>query len=93
VDVLLETREAGLYLFSIQPSREFSPAEDHETRVLEWLVSGDLACQGVPVPRHSLTPAGAEGSSDGLAYANQGVDAAVLFRCICPPLLDAGPVI
>jgi dihydroneopterin aldolase len=92
VDVLLETREAGLYLFSILPAREFVPTEDPETRVLEWLISGDLACQGVPVPRHSLSPASAEGSSNRLAYANPGVDAAVLFRCICPPLLDAGTV-
>jgi len=88
VDVVLETREAGLYLFSVNPSREFVPAESQEVRVLEWLISGDLTCRGVPVPRHSLAAGGAEGPSDQLGYANPGSDAAVLFRCICPPMLD-----
>jgi dihydroneopterin aldolase len=88
IEVLLETREAGLYLFSIHPSRVFAQAENQDTRVLEWLISGDLTCQGVPVPRHSLTAATADGSSNRLAYVNPGSDAAVLFRCICPPMLD-----
>lgn len=90
VDVLLETREAGLYLFSAEPGSELLPVESGETRVLEWLVSGDLTCGGTPVPRHSLAPGSADESSERLTYANPGGETAVLFRCICPPLLDVG---
>jgi dihydroneopterin aldolase len=89
IDVVLETREAGLYLFSVQPSSELAPTENRETRVLEWLVSGELTCGGTPVPRHSLSPGNVDESSERLTYANPGSDAAVLFRCICPPMLDA----
>jgi dihydroneopterin aldolase len=90
IDVLLETREAGLYLFSIEPTREFVPAEHPESRALDWLISGDLSCRGAPMPRHLLAAGSAEGSSNRLVYANRGSDAAVLFRCICPPMLDVG---
>jgi dihydroneopterin aldolase len=89
VEVLLETREAGLYLFSINPGRELAPMGD-EARVLEWLVSGELTSRGAPLPRHRPT-ASADESSDRLGYANPGSDAAVLFRCICPPMLDPEP--
>jgi dihydroneopterin aldolase len=88
IDALLETLEAGLYLFSVHPSRKFVPAEGPEARTLEWLVSGDLECQGTPLPRHSLGAGNADSSSNQLVYTNPGNDVAVLFRCICPPMLD-----
>lgn len=88
VDVVLETREAGLYLFSIDPANTFTPKRGGDSRALEWLVSGDLTSAGNPVLRHVPAPEAGEATSDGTAYRNPGTEAAVLFRCICPPGLD-----
>lgn len=90
VDVVLETREAGLYLFSVEPSKTLAATRPSDGRALEWLVSGDLESGGRPVLRHVPSPGAGEGSSDATVYANNGDDAAVLFRCICPPGLDFG---
>lgn len=87
-DVVLETREAGLYLFSIDPSKPFGPARAGAGRILEWVVSGDLARDGVVLPRHVPSTLDAEDGSRRLGYTNAGAEPAVLFRCICPPGLD-----
>jgi dihydroneopterin aldolase len=94
-DVLLETREAGLYLVRIEPGRAFASAESESQSLataqslaaaqsLEWVVAGDLSMAGVPLPRHAPRP----GPEASVAYVNDGADPALLFRCICPPLLD-----
>jgi len=88
VEVILETREAGLYLFSIDPGRALAPTRDGATRVLEWLVSGDLSHERNAVPRHAPSTAGGDDASPGGAYENGGDEPAVLFRCICPPGLE-----
>jgi dihydroneopterin aldolase len=88
VEVLLETREAGLYLVSIERARELRSVRDTDKRVVEWLVAGELACGGVPMPLHRIENASNEEPSDGIVYVNSGTEPAVLFRCICPPGLD-----
>jgi len=82
-DVLLETREAGLYLVRIEPGRAFASPES-AAQSLDWVVSGDLSMAGAPLSRHAPRP----GPDASVAYVNDGSDPALLFRCICPPLLD-----
>lgn len=85
VEVVLETREAGLYLFSIDPRHEFAALDGADERVLEWLVAGELTCNGARLPPHRVANAAVENGSNRRAYANSGAEPAVLFRCICPP--------
>lgn len=83
IDVLLETREAGLYLVRVEPGRAFALPES-TAQSLDWVVTGDLSMAGTALPRHAPRP----GPEAGTAYENGGSDPALLFRCICPPLLD-----
>jgi len=81
---LLETREAGLYLFHVEPGRTATLEVPHGSRVLEWALTGELSREGVPMNRHIPISVG-----DGaLRYECAGTEAAVLYRCICPPLPD-----
>lgn len=83
-DVLLETREAGLYLFRVDPGKTFTAEPASGTRFLEWLIGGELVRDGAPIVRH-VPAAGGEGRT---IYQGVGDEPAVLFRCICPPGLD-----
>src|ERR1041385_7414072 len=85
VDVVLETREAGLYLFQIESSRSLPPAGQSGTRTLEWLVSGELEAGGRAVTHHVPAARSSGDTADPVAYVNPGAERAVLFRCICPP--------
>jgi FolB domain-containing protein len=85
LDTLLETREAGLYRLSVAPGRELPGATARGERELEWLVSGQLrqdriALAEAPRVRRNGQPA--------TSYVNDGDTEAILFRCVCPPLLS-----
>jgi dihydroneopterin aldolase len=84
IDVLLETREGGLYLVRVDPGKTLALEPAPGARSLDWLVSGELARDGAALTRH-MPQVGGEGVS---TYEATGDEAAVLFRCICPPGLD-----
>ncbi len=84
VDILLETREAGLYLLHVAARNEI-PAHHHRVmRELEWLVAGTLHHQGTPVALAKPT-AWARGQAHG--YRNDTDERATLFCCDCPPFI------
>ena len=84
-EVVLETREASLELLHVAPGQRIPPAGAGEHARLEWLVSGDLGREGLPLPRHvpEVSPGG-----HSSALVSASAEPAVLFRCICPPALD-----
>jgi len=90
VDVLLETREAGLYLLHVGVGQEI-PLHHHQVmRELEWLVRGTLR-QGdelVPPFRPVEWPHGKPHR-----YRNEGGEPATLFCCDCPPFIPADEVV
>ena len=85
VESLLETRDASLLRILIEPGEQMIAEYPAGTRVLEWLVDGDATRDGralVPHSPHAFV-------DEVAAYRSTGPEGAVLFRCICPPLLDA----
>jgi dihydroneopterin aldolase len=81
-EVLLETREAGLYLHRVESGQRL--LTDAGPRYLEWVLSGELVRDTERITSH--VPAVYAGEPS--AHENVGAAAAVLFRCICPPGLD-----
>lgn len=84
VEVLLETKEAGLYLLHVAAGRQI-PLHHHQVmRELEWLVNGSLQQDGerVPLARPVEWPHGLPH-----AYRNDGDEVATLFCCDCPPFI------
>ncbi len=90
VDVLYESREAGLYLLHVAPGRGIAPHLHRRMRELEWLVSGTLERDGVEL--------------EGLAprvwplervhrYDNRSTEAATLFCCDTPPFIREDEVL
>jgi dihydroneopterin aldolase len=79
-ETLLETRDAALHLLRIEPGREAKPTLRAGTRLLEWLVVGDLIRDGVRMERHAAIV----GEGEEPTYTSTGIESAVLFRCICP---------
>ena len=84
VESLLETRDASLVRLGIAPGKEMSSALPPGSRVLEWLVEGEASRDGRVLVPHSPLASDEESAT----YHNAGSEAAVLFRCICPPPLD-----
>ncbi|HEX3594591.1 MAG TPA: dihydroneopterin aldolase [Polyangiaceae bacterium] len=84
VESLLETRDASLTRVAIAPGREMVSALPEGSRVLEWLHEGEADRDGRALVPHSPLASGQEPAT----YRNTGSEAAVLFRCICPPPLD-----
>lgn len=84
VAVLLETREAGLYLFTLEPGAELARPGDGSTRCLEWLVEGRLGgSSGIlegPSPVLINRPSG--------VLHNAGGNQAKMFCCACPALTE-----
>ena len=90
VDVLLETREAGLYLLHVEQGQQI-PAHHHRVmRELEWLVRGTLRQDGELVPP-SRPIEWAHGQVH--AYVNEGDGVATLFCCDCPPFVPADEIV
>lgn len=84
VEVLLETREAGLYLLHVEAQHEI-PRHRHEVMAeLEWLVEGELVQDGT-----LLEPCVPRAWTKGLVhgYANVSARRATLFCCDTPPFL------
>lgn len=84
VEILLETREAGLYLLHVEAGRSI-PRHHHQVmRELEWLVEGELRQGGRPIElcRPISWPRGAVHS-----YENATDRRATLFCCDCPPFI------
>jgi dihydroneopterin aldolase len=77
---LLETRDALLQVLRIEPGRDAKPTLPAGTRLLEFLVAGDVSRDGVRMERHSPIV----GDGEEPTYASNGTETAVLFRCICP---------
>ncbi len=84
VEVLSENREAGLYLLHVDPGQGI-PAHRHSVmRELEWLVSGKMERNGVPMI--AIDPATwTRGRVHG--YRNVSEERATLFCCDTPPFI------
>ncbi|MEM6995056.1 MAG: dihydroneopterin aldolase [Myxococcota bacterium] len=89
VEILLETRDAGLYLLHVDGGKEI-PRHHHKVmRELEWLVRGELlgsndaVSTGTPV----VWPRGKAHS-----YRNATPERATLFCCDCPPFIPADEI-
>ncbi|HEX9619786.1 MAG TPA: dihydroneopterin aldolase [Polyangiaceae bacterium] len=82
VAVLLQTREAGLYLLTLEPGAELPRLGDTGTRCLEWLVEGRLdGPNGIPEgPGPVLINRRTE------SLHNAGTNQAKMFCCACPAL-------
>ena len=84
VEILYQTREAGLYLLHIERGREIPSHYHRVMRELEWHVAGEIERDGArltgfaPViwPREKVH-----------RYVNVGEDRATLFCCDCPPFV------
>lgn len=84
VEILLETREAGLYLLHVDAGKSI-PRHHHQVmRELEWLVEGELRQGGRPIEscQPISWPRGAVHS-----YENTTDARATLFCCDCPPFI------
>jgi dihydroneopterin aldolase len=90
VEILFETKEAGLYLLHVEPGREI-PAHYHDRmRELEWLVDGELERDGTllrefqPVvwPKRQVH-----------RYVNVGQGRATLFCCDSPPFVASDEIV
>jgi FolB domain-containing protein len=90
VEILHQTREAGLYLLHVEPGREI-PAHYHDVmRELEWLVDGAIERDGVrlsgfdPVvwSQHRVH-----------RYVNVGKKRATLFCCDTPPFVPQDEIV
>lgn len=84
VEILLETREAGLYLLHVDAGQEI-PRHHHKVmRELEWLVSGSLL-QGEDSVEPSQPVVWPRGKAH--SYHNPSQTRATLFCCDCPPFI------
>lgn len=89
VEILLETREAGLYLLHVDAGQEI-PRHHHKVmRELEWLVTGQLRrADDTPVDNQPVVwPRGTAHS-----YRNASQHRATLFCCDCPPFIPADEI-
>lgn len=84
VDVLLETRDAGLYLLHVEAGRTIPDHHHAVMRELEWLARGSLWRNGLEV--QPMTPVAWEaGQVHG--YENRSDSRATLFCCDIPPFI------
>ncbi|MFO7566241.1 MAG: dihydroneopterin aldolase [Enhygromyxa sp.] len=90
VEILHQTREAGLYLLHVDPGREI-PAHYHDVmRELEWLVEGAIERDGVRLRgfdpmvwrKHRVH-----------RYVNVGTRRATLFCCDTPPFVPTDEIV
>lgn len=82
-DVLLETREAGLYRLVVSPGAELPAGFARSRRQLEWLVEGALTSGNTALEAH--VPRTADERDEPTSYFCPGPGSAVLFRCTRPP--------
>jgi len=96
VEVLLETREAGLYLLHVAPKQRIALHHHRVMRELEWLVDGELFHVGArgtePGPIVPAAPIAWE--HDQLhGYENRSDEQATLFCCDTPPFIPADEIV
>lgn len=89
VDILFESREAGLYLLNVDPGASI-PAHRHEKmRELEWLVSGEIERDG----RRLRGPEAIEWPKGQVhRYFNPSAKVATLFCCDSPPFIPSDEI-
>lgn len=90
VDVLLETREAGLYLLHVGPGKGIPEHQHQRMRELEWLVDGTLHQFGEPL-RLATPRAWQRGEVHG--YTNPADTRATLFCCDTPPFIPEDEIV
>jgi mannose-6-phosphate isomerase-like protein (cupin superfamily) len=89
VEVLLETREAGLYLLHIDPGHEIPRHHHRIMHELEWVVRGRLEQAGAPITRF-VPVVWSQGQVHH--YRNPGQARATLFCCDCPPFIPSDEI-
>lgn len=82
VEIVHETREAGLYLLHVEPGREIPPHYHRVMHELEWLVEGELVRDDEPL-REFDPVAWPHGKVH--TYQNRSTRRATLFCCDSPP--------
>lgn len=89
VEILLETREAGLYLLHVEPGKAI-PAHHHQVmRELEWVIAGELSRAGAHLPLH-VPQEWPQGEVHG--YDNHSDKWATVFCCDTPPFIPADEI-
>lgn len=89
VEVLLETREAGLYLLHVDAGRSIPPHRHEQMRELEWIVEGELRWKGESLARHKPCE-WPRGRVHG--YDNETDQRATVFCCDTPPFIPADEI-
>ncbi len=82
VEILYESRQAGLYLLHVDAGRVIPPHYHREMRELEWRVRGTIERDGEPL--EGLAPIEWE-RGQVHTYVNSGTHRATLFCCDYPP--------
>jgi mannose-6-phosphate isomerase-like protein (cupin superfamily) len=90
VDILHESREAGLYLLNIDPGGEIPPHYHRIMRELEWLVSGEIERDGVRLKGFEPVAWQTERVH---RYVNVGSERATLFCCDSPPFVPTDEIV
>jgi dihydroneopterin aldolase len=90
VEVLTETREAGLYLLHVDGGRTIPPHHHRAMRELEWLVAGEL-WQGGRRLEPMRPVEWLRGEVHG--YENRGQRRATLFCCDTPPFIPQDEIV
>lgn len=89
-EILLETREAGLYLLHIDAGKEIPPHYHRVMRELEWLARGEVRLQQEPVT--GFNPI-AWPKGEVHTYRNTGRQRATLFCCDSPPFMPEDEIV
>ena len=90
VEILHQTKEAGLYLLHVEAGREI-PAHYHKVmRELEWLVDGDIERDGVRLEGFAPVMWRKERVH---RYVNVGTERATLFCCDTPPFVPEDEIV
>jgi dihydroneopterin aldolase len=90
VEILLETKEAGLYLLHVEPSNEIPPHFHRIMRELEWLAAGQLVRDGRRLSGFEPVVWDKERVH---TYRNDGEARATLFCCDCPPFVRSDEIV
>ncbi len=84
VEILLETREAGLYLLHVDPAHQIPPHHHQQMEELEWVADGELWWNGERIP-HDRPTSWDKGRVHG--YENRSNVRATVFCCDMPPFI------
>jgi len=89
VEILLETRDAGLYLLHVDPGKRIPLHRHRVMRELEWVADGELVQNERTLPQGQAVT-WSHGQVHG--YENRSRDRATLFCCDCPPFIPEDEV-